>query len=66
MADLKADEMVEFQITFADGTTEKLRAAYPTSDEKLPGWTLLKDHRHKTVAMIPHGVATFIRVAQPA
>ena len=29
-----------------------VRAAYPTTDEVLPGWTVLKDHRHKIAAMV--------------
>ena len=30
----------------------RVRAVYPTTDENLPGWTVLKDHRHKVTCAV--------------
>jgi hypothetical protein len=40
--------------------TFTVTAAYPTADEKLPGWTLFKDGEHKIVAMVWDGVAAMV------
>jgi hypothetical protein len=60
MPELAEDDMADWVITFADPASQpemKVRAAYPTTDEKLPGWTVLKDHRHKIVAMFAGAIS---------
>jgi hypothetical protein len=51
---LTEDDSREWEITFQDADVPELviSAAYPTSDEKLTGWTVLKDYRHKIVAAV--------------
>jgi hypothetical protein len=67
----EADELT-FEITFPGPDVNPkpftVKAAYPTTDDRLAGWTLFKDHRHKTVAMIPTGAAQLVRCieAKPA
>jgi hypothetical protein len=45
----------------------RVRAAYATeTDRSMPGRTVLKDHRHKTVAAVPTDkVLSIERVAEP-
>ena len=38
----------------------RVRAAYPTADEKLPGWTVLKDHRHKVTCAVRDEAVLYI------
>lgn len=40
-----------------------VRAAYPTTDQNLPGWLLLKDHRHKVVLAVWRDLQVMIRRA---
>ncbi len=40
-----------------------VRAAYPTTDQNLPGWTLLKDFRHKVVLGVREDLQPVIRRA---
>ena len=47
----------------ADFLPEKILAAYVTTEEKTPGFVLLKDHEHKTVMMINEQAIVSIRRA---
>ena len=35
-------------------------AVYPTTDENLPGWTVLKDHRHKVTCAVRDEAVLYI------
>lgn len=62
MSQLTASSMVDWHIYYRDGRApEKVRAAYPTTDDTLPGWVVLKDHDHKIVAMVPSESAAIIK-----
>jgi hypothetical protein len=50
-AHLTEQDMQAWHIRLADLSCT-VRAAYPTTDDVLPGWTLLKDHKHKIAAMV--------------
>ena len=54
MADnLTADDNRPWHVEIPDADIEfDVDAVYPAKDDKLPGWTVLKDHRHKIVAMV--------------
>jgi len=54
MADLPPSDETVWRILFADTGLPpvQVRAAYATRDDKLDGWTVLKDHRHKIVALV--------------
>ena len=62
MPELTTADMHTWRVTLSDGTSLTVRAAYPTCDDVLEGWTVLKDHRHKIVLMVRNdSVATIER-----
>lgn len=62
MPELTADKMVTWHIYYRDGRPpEKVQAVYPTTDDTLPGWVVLKDHKHQIVAMVPSDAAGIIK-----
>ena len=38
----------------------RVRAVYPTTDENLPGWTVLKDHKHKVTCAVRNEAVLYI------
>jgi hypothetical protein len=38
----------------------RVRAGYPTTDENLPGWTVLKDHKHKVTCAVRDEAVLYI------
>ena len=50
-ANLTKNDLADYTVTFAEphGAPRTVRAAYTTTE---PGWLLLKDHEHRTVAQI--------------
>ena len=68
MADLTTSDLAEWEISFpahGDTVIGPITAAYATTDANLPGWTLLKDHRHKIVAMVRDAAHPAIRRVTP-
>lgn len=62
MPELTADKMVTWHVYYRDGRPpEKVEAAYPTTDDTLPGWVVLKDHKHQITAMVPAEAAAIIK-----
>jgi hypothetical protein len=62
MTTLKSEDMQTWHIDYRDGRPDQsVRAAYPTKDQALPGWIVLKDWRHKIVAMVPESSAALIQ-----
>ncbi len=67
MPQLSETELADWVIRTADAShTIKVRAAYPVCDEKMPGWTVLKDHNHKIVAAVRSDAAISIERADTA
>ena len=64
MPALPQASMATWEITYRPDTsphvTEEIKAAYPVGDDKLPGWTLMKDHLHQIVKMVPVDVVAAI------
>ena len=56
MPELTQADMADYQVTSYAGRDKMdvrtIRAAYVTSDEKLPNMLAFKDHRHRVVAII--------------
>jgi hypothetical protein len=56
MPELTDADMADFQVTSYAGRDKMdvrtIRAAYVTSDEKLPNMLAFKDHRHRVVALV--------------
>jgi hypothetical protein len=73
-AALTTSDIADWRITFRDidqstkaPISHIVKAVYPTRDDVLEGWTLLKDHRHKIVYMVRDDVAAAIeRISEPA
>jgi hypothetical protein len=72
MAQLNADQLADWKITHradpgnGEPRSREVRAVYPTRDDVLDGWTLLKDDRHKIVYMVRDDVVADIeRTSQP-
>ncbi len=38
----------------------RVRAVYPTTDENPPGWTVLKDHKHKVTCAVRDEAVLYI------
>ena len=38
----------------------RVKAVYPTTDDNLPGWTVLKDHKHKVTCAIRNEAVLYI------
>jgi hypothetical protein len=38
----------------------RVRAVYPTTDENLPGWTVLKDYKHKVTCAVRNETVLYI------
>lgn len=49
-------EMATWEITYRPGAapevSEKVQAAYACGEDRLPGWTILKDGQHQIVKMV--------------
>jgi hypothetical protein len=64
MATLDQSAMATWEITYrpnaAPDVSEELQAAYPCGADNLPGWTVLKDHKHQIVKMVRDDVVAVI------
>jgi hypothetical protein len=63
--DLTAADVAHYQVILntAEGSqTHTIEAAYATSE---PGWLLLKDHEHRTVAQFHHDRVVMVKRGDP-
>jgi hypothetical protein len=56
---LTADDEKVWHVRLAE-LSVRVRAVYPTTDENLPGWTVLKDHRHKVTCAVRNESVLYI------
>jgi hypothetical protein len=54
------EKTATFRIVTSYGPPRTVRAAYVTTDDDKPGWTLFKDRQHKIVFMVQTAVAATI------
>lgn len=63
---LTANDVATYRadVTTAEGTQSRyIRAAYTTTE---PGWLLLKDHEHRTVAQFKDHIVVMVERGDPA
>lgn len=72
MPELNANQLADWKISLRTldqhglPIVHEVKAVYPTRDDVLAGWTLLKDQRHKIVYMVRDDVAASIeRTSDP-
>lgn len=54
------EKMTAYRIVTKHGPPMTVRAAYVTTDDDKPGWTLFKDRNHKVVFMVNTAAAASI------